>query len=115
MTQQITATEAVHSPTLVVEVDDRAASVRVVLRGEGDIATLLGLEDALARVTLGDARPVHLDLSGLTFADVATMRRLVVFAREARRSGHTVRTCGARPALRRVADILVYTVDLGIA
>ncbi|MFC5178548.1 STAS domain-containing protein [Nocardioides taihuensis] len=108
------ATDRVHTSTLGVRVLDRDDGVWVILRGEADIATLAELEAALARVELDVPGPVHLDVTELTFADVATIRSLATFARGAARTGHGVRTYGSGPTLRKVATILGFDTDLGI-
>lgn len=108
------ATGRATTSTLSVRVVDRDSGVWVILRGEADIVTLGDLEAALARVELDVPGPVHLDVTELTFADVATIRTLAVFARRAAWAGHVVRTYGARPTLRKVATILGFHSDLGI-
>lgn len=89
-------------------------SARVILQGEADIATLRDLDTALEHVELGGAATVQLELDGLEFADSATIRRLAAFAREAKRTGHDVQTCGASPTLRKVARMLNVQDDLGL-
>ena len=88
--------------------------VQVVLRGEADIATLEDLDAALEHLELDGAKLVHLDLTGLDFADVATVRRLAVFARQAKRTGHDVNACGASQILRKVAGVVDDQDELGI-
>jgi anti-anti-sigma factor len=87
----------------------------VVLQGEADISTLRDLEVALEHVELDDTRSVHLHVTELEFADAATIRRLTAFARQVRRAGHDVKTCGASPTLRKVAHLLHVHDDLGLA
>ena len=84
----------------------------VVLRGEADIATLEDLQAALARIELSDIDSVHLHLPDLDFADVATLRQLTLFARQARHAGRDITTCGAKPILRKVAHLLGFHDDL---
>lgn len=87
----------------------------VNLRGQADIATLRDLEAALEHVELDGAGCVHLHVNDLDFADVATIRRLTVFAKQAKRAGREVKTCGANPTLRKVARLLRVHEDLGLA
>lgn len=87
----------------------------VVLQGEADISTLGDLEAALDHVELHGAKSVHLHVTELDFADAATIRRLTVFARQAKRTGRDVKTCGASPTLRKVAHLLRVHDDLGLA
>lgn len=100
---------------LRVETVHREDAFWLVLRGEADIATLEQLEDALAHVELDRAKPVHLHLTDLDFADVATLRELTNFARQAKQAGHDIKTCGATPTLRKVALLLSLHQDLGIS
>ena len=86
----------------------------LILQGEADLATLQELETALARIHLDDAKAIHLHLDRLTFADVATLRRLTAFARSAKQSGYDIRTCGANPMIRKVARLLSVQEDLGL-
>ena len=108
------ATDTAPASTLGVQVLDGHDSTWVILEGEADIATLAHLRDALGQVVLDGARPVQLDVTELVFADVATIRQLATFARQARQSGHSVRTCGAGPTLSKVATILGFRTELGI-
>lgn len=87
----------------------------VTLHGEADISTLGDLEAALEHVELNGATAVHLHVTELEFADIATIRRLTAFARRAKQTGHEVQTCGANPTLRKVARLLRVHDDLGLA
>ena len=89
--------------------------VTIILRGEADIATIDRFEATLERVEIDGARAVHVDLSELEFADVATLRHLIRFAHRARSSGHRVTCGGARPVLRKVAGLLGGDDLLGVA
>jgi anti-anti-sigma factor len=86
----------------------------VILQGEADISTLRDLEAALEHVELNGAKSVHLHVTDLDFADAATIRRLTIFARRARRTGHHIKTCGASPTLHKVARLLRVQDDLGL-
>jgi anti-anti-sigma factor len=88
---------------------------RVTLRGEADFSTLRDLDAALERVELDGAASVQLHISELYFADAATIRRLTVFARDVRRAGHEIRTCGANQAIHKVARLLDVQEELGLA
>src|SRR5512139_1177185 len=85
----------------------------VILQGEADIATLEDLQAALEHVELDCAKSVHLHMSELDFADVATVRRLTIFAKQAKQTGHRIKTCGASPTVRKVARLLEVQDDLG--
>lgn len=100
--------------SLRVEIVTDERSLRVVLRGECDFSMLQELDRALPRFPADTARLVQLDLAHLAFADTATIRRLAIFARHARRTGHEVQTIGARPTVARVASLLHAQHDLGL-
>jgi anti-anti-sigma factor len=89
--------------------------LRVALHGECDFSTVSELDQALRRLDLGGSRAVHLDLTHLGFADVATIRRLAAFAGHAKRDGQAVTTCGAHPTVRKVAGLLHVHHELGLA
>ena len=80
-----------------------------------DFSKIHELDQALRNIELDGARLVHLDLTQLAFADVATIRRLAAFAGYAKRSGPDVTTCGARPTVRKVANLLRVQDDLGLS
>jgi len=88
--------------------------LRVALYGECDFSTVSDLDRALQGIELIGSRQVHLDLTHLGFADVATMRRLATFAGDAKRAGQDVATCGANPMLRKVVDVLQVHGELGL-
>lgn len=112
----MTSTPDRGGPTfLTINIEHNEQSVWVRLRGTADIATLSELEVALARFDLDGQHSVQIDVSDLTFVDVAALRRLVSFAVEARRRGRDVTTRGARPALQRMADLLEVRDALGLA
>jgi anti-anti-sigma regulatory factor len=90
-------------------------AVWVILQGEADIATLQHLEAALGGIGLDGAGRVHLQVAELDFADVATLRQLTAFARQARQAGRDVMTVGARPILRKLAQLMSVHHDLGLA
>ena len=58
-----------------MDVRQDGAVTMVRLRGEFDLFTLDDLKEALARV-LGLGRPILVDLSGITFLDLASAREL---------------------------------------
>jgi anti-anti-sigma factor len=101
--------------TLRVETVKREDVAWVIVQGEADLATLQELEAGLTRVQLDGTKAVHLHLSRLTFADVASLRQLTMFARSAKEAGRDIKTCGANPTLRKVARLLRVHEDLGLA
>jgi anti-anti-sigma factor len=100
---------------LKIETTQDEDAVWVILQGEADIATLQHLEAALGRIGLDGAQRVHLQVADLDFADVSTLRQLTLFAKQARQAGRDVRTVGARPILRKVAQLMSVHHDLGLA
>lgn len=115
MAPRSTTTDAdgVHGPH--VETVEHEYVLRVVLHGECDFSRIPELDQALRNITLDGARLVHLDLTHLAFADVATIRRLAAFTADAKRTGHDVTTSGAHHGLRQVADLLQARDALGLS
>ena len=89
--------------------------VHVLIDGEVDFCTLAQLGGPLRHLVLDDGVLVQLDLTELRFADVAAVRVLWCFARQARRTGHRVTTCGAGNTLHKVVTLLGVADDLGLA
>lgn len=87
----------------------------VILRGESDIAVVEDLATALAHIELDGSKFVHLHLHDLAFADSATLRELFLFARQVKRAGRDVQTCGASPTLHQVARVLGVHDELGMS
>ena len=100
---------------LRVETLQGAHILRVALHGECDFSRIHELDQVLRSIELDGARLVDLDLTHLTFADVATIRRLAAFAGHMKRTGHDVTTNGAHHTLRKVADLLHVQDDLGLS
>jgi anti-anti-sigma factor len=100
---------------LSVQIIQHDSVARVVLRGEADISTLEQLDAALDLAKLHRIRALQLQVSELTFADAAAIRRLTLFASQARQTGRRVETCGANPTLRKVARLLNVQGELGLA
>lgn len=90
-------------------------AVRVIIRGEVDIANVERLEAALAGIELGGPRSVHMHVADLDFCDLAGLRQITAFARRATEAGHEIRTCGAKPILHRVACLMSVEHELGLA
>jgi ABC-type transporter Mla MlaB component len=89
--------------------------LRVLIDGEVDFCTLDQLGAALRALVLNDGVLVQLDVVHLRFVDVAALRLLTGWVREARRTGHRVCTTGAGLTLRKVAALLEIDDDLGIS
>ncbi len=97
--------ESVISP-LDIRVTAGDAGPVVMLSGEADITTLRRLEDTLdAQITAG-ARLLTVDLSGLRFADSATIGALVRAASVLKAKGGRLDLQNPQPGLRRVLALL---------
>ena len=71
------------------------------------------MQDAIREITVRPGRFVRLDLSGLSFTDVAGTRALYQAAAELQRIGRDVEITGMQPRVRRVAAILGLTLPAG--
>lgn len=109
-----TSTDPADVHTLTIETIKGGNVAHVILQGEADFSTLRELEAALQHVELDGASSVQLQVRDLYFADAATIRRLTVFAREARRAGREIRTCGANQAIRQVVGLVDVQGELGL-
>lgn len=114
MTSTTPFTEPDDVETLTVDTVTGPDVARVSLHGEADLSNLPDLDGALAHMDLNGARCVQLDVTRLAFADVATVRRLALFARQARQSGHDITTFGANHVVRKVAGLMGADDDLGL-
>ena len=78
----------------------------LALSGESDISVVAELVAALA--TQVEAAPRHLtvDLSGLAFADSATINALVIAGRSLRARGGTLELARPRPVVARTLELL---------
>ncbi len=82
------------------EVEQHLDLLLVRLRGELDISQVHGLQ-ALQPQTAGPT-PVRVDLSGLTFIDLAALRHLLDAKGQSDRRGHTYVLTGASGGVRRL-------------
>lgn len=97
-----------------VDAVDGESTARIIIRGEADAANADNLKDALDSIVLDGARTVQLDVSDLTFADVAALRQLTAFAHHMRQDRRAVKTCGAQPTLHRMVLMLDVQGELGL-
>ena len=73
--------------------------------GELDVATAGALEAELQRVEATDARPIVVDLSGLTFMDSTGIRLLVAADARARADSDRLRLRRGPHAVQRVVEL----------
>jgi ABC-type transporter Mla MlaB component len=114
MSQTPTSTDSHDLRRVSMETIQAGGVAHFVFHGEADFSTLEELDSALGQVRLDQGDVVHLNLSGLEFADTAAIRQLARFARQARHNGHDVETTGAGTTLRAAVDQLGVRDDLGL-
>lgn len=85
-------------------------AVTVAVSGELDIETAPEFEALAKQALSADVRRVVVDMTGLTFADVAGLRALAVLRGVAQDRGVTVATFGATPQVRRLMTMLTPRV-----
>ena len=90
------------------------SALRIVLRGEADLASVGVLQAALSEVRVDGMQRVELDISALEFIDVAALRHLTLYAIELRDAGREVRTCGAQPLLAHLIRLVGAHDALGL-
>lgn len=103
--------------------DDESSAISVdgttvALSGELDIRTLASLRRALldAAETAGGAlRPVHVDLTGVTFIDSASIGLLITAKRRVEQSNTPFAIVGCSEHVRRVLEIMGLVTVFGIA
>ena len=107
-------TDSAHLNVVTIRTIHREDVAQVILQGEADFSTLDELDAGLRQAHLDDATFIHLDVTGLEFADSAVIRRLALFARHVRETGRGIATSGANRTLVTVADQLGVRDDLGL-
>lgn len=114
---EVAVLRAVHSVDLDPGGERSPVPVRVHAARVGTIAVAGELDAALAgpvaralTATVADARPV-LDLSGLTFVDVAGARAIADTAAALARRHGQARLAGVRPPVRRLWELLNFGLD----
>jgi len=90
---------------LDVSVTEAESGPVVVLAGEADVNTLAQLNSVLNDQIWAGARLVTVDLSGLRFADSATIAALVSAARTLRDQGGDLELLSPRSAVDRVLSL----------
>jgi ABC-type transporter Mla MlaB component len=99
---------------LHVVVVSTGTTASVLLQGEADVGSLTQLRGALCDGELASATSVEVNAAGLGFCDVASMRELAMFARQARAQGRVVTTSGPSQLLWKLARMMGVVEDLGL-
>lgn len=79
---------------------------RLTVRGELDLATVPGLNDAMALLLHVNPGDSTLDIAGLSFIDAAGLSCLVVHSQLLAAAGARFTIVGAIPRFRRIFDIV---------
>jgi anti-anti-sigma factor len=86
----------------------RSLGQGLALQGELDLVDAEDVLAALSGIAETTDSDMDLDLSELSFLDVAGARTLAVAASEFRKHGHQLRPVSARPAVRRCLDLFAF-------
>jgi anti-anti-sigma factor len=78
----------------------------VILSGEADLTSAGQLSALISAQLSGGTRHLTVDVSGLRFADTASIRTLVLAARTLKERGGSLVLLRPRPALVRMLDLL---------
>jgi len=78
----------------------------VMLSGEADISSAGQLSDVLTAQLSGGARQLLVDVSGLSFADSASVRALVLAGRTLRERGGTLVIARPQRAVARLLELM---------
>ena len=78
----------------------------VILSGESDLTSAGQLSGLITAQLSGGTRQLTVDVSGLRFADTASIRTLVLAARTLKERGGSLVLLRPRPTLARVLDLL---------
>jgi anti-sigma B factor antagonist len=78
----------------------------VRLSGEADLSTAAELSEVLTRQVASGARHLTVDVSGLSFADSASVRTLVLAGRALGRQGGALEVTNPQPAVARLLSLM---------
>ena len=78
----------------------------ITLSGEADLSTIAELSDLITTQLAAGAVNLTIDVSGMSFADSASMRVLMLAAMTLRQRGGGLVLLRPRPALVRLLDIM---------
>jgi anti-anti-sigma factor len=93
-------------PLLDIHVTTTEAGPLMALSGEADVTTLEQLQEALNGQITPGTRTLLVDLSGLRFADSATIGALIAAARKLKAQEGDLVLLSPQPALDRVLELL---------
>jgi|SRR5947209_4282699 len=85
---------------------ENRGEVRLILKGEVDLATVATLAAAIEEAERLRPPTLVLDAADLTFIDASGVRVLVRAARHARRAGRRLTLCNPRPPVARMLAIV---------
>src|SRR5206468_2981915 len=93
---------------LTTEIVEEPGGVRLMLRGELDMNSVLDAERAVERAAWlsGEAGTLLIDLSGLSFMDLFGARTLLRVADSTRTAGRHVAIVNPQPHLRRLFELI---------
>jgi anti-sigma B factor antagonist len=91
---------------LDIRVTATEAGPVMTLSGEADVTTLAQLQDALTRQTTSGTPVLLVEVSGLRFADSATIGALIGAARSLEAQGGHLDLLNPQPALARMLSLL---------
>jgi anti-sigma B factor antagonist len=94
------------SAPLSIRVTATTYAVWIAVSGELDLSNHDQLAQAFAGLSLAGTSHVYLQLSNLSFCDVAGMRHLLAFIRRAELRGRQVSAHGASRSLRRLCHLM---------
>ena len=94
------------SAPLSIRITTTTNAVWIAISGELDVSNHDQLGHALAGVSSAGTGHVHLQLSNLSFCDVAGMRHLLAFIRQAELRGRQVSAHGPSRSLRRLCHLM---------
>jgi stage II sporulation protein AA (anti-sigma F factor antagonist) len=78
----------------------------VTLSGEADLSTAAELSEALTRQVASGPQHLTVDISGLSFADSASVRTLVGAGRAMKDRGGTLELTNPQPAVTRLLSLM---------
>jgi stage II sporulation protein AA (anti-sigma F factor antagonist) len=97
---------SLYVPLLDIHVTATEAGLVMTLSGEADVTTVAQLQEALDEQITPATRILLVEVSGLRFADSATIGVLIVAARRLKDQGGRLDLLNPQPALARMMTLL---------